>query len=74
VTEPNPNGNVFEPITTTKTIKTPYPILDGNGNCQVTKPWPLDGNGNAKPSADDAPAVLTFHPYTPKSWAGLYLV
>jgi hypothetical protein len=38
------------------------PIMDANGN-PITKPWPLDGTGNAKPNATDTPANLTFSPY-----------
>jgi hypothetical protein len=46
------------------------PILNSIG-VQVKKPWPLDGNGKAKPNVTDTPETLTFKPYTRMSWSGL---
>jgi len=46
------------------------PIVDDVG-LPVTKPWPLDGLGNAKPNITDAPAVLDFQPYSPAEFTPL---
>lgn len=43
-------------------------ICDGQG-MPVTKPWPLDGKGNARQNASDPPAVLDFQPYTSSDWS-----
>jgi hypothetical protein len=38
-------------------------IIKGAPPVKPDRPWPLDGMGNAKPNATDAPAQLTFKPY-----------
>lgn len=48
------------------------PILNAVGT-PITKPWPLDGNGNAQTNATDAPAELDFLPYTSADWTDLHL-
>lgn len=53
-------------------VKVKVPILDSVG-MRVSKPWPLDGNGQAKPSAIDQPATLDFQPYRSVSWAAIGL-
>lgn len=40
------------------------PITSGEPPTQVKKPWPLDGSGGKKANASDAPAQLSFMPYT----------
>lgn len=45
------------------------PIMDAAG--QVKQPWPLDGNGRAKPKPTDPPAQLVFTPYKEKDWTPL---
>ena len=45
-------------------------IVKGTPPTKTDKPWPLDGNGGAKPNVTDTPAQLTFYPYTPRSFSG----
>ena len=47
------------------------PILAGNPPQQVTKPWPLDGNGYAQSSPTDTPAKLDFKPYHEADFSAL---
>ncbi len=48
------------------------PIVDKTGQ-RVTKPWPLDGDGTAKPSATDTPPAIELQPYAAASWAEINL-
>ncbi|MEM1355427.1 MAG: hypothetical protein AAGH88_11145 [Planctomycetota bacterium] len=47
------------------------PILDGEGN-PVTTLFPLDGAGQPKANPGDAPATLTFQPYSGADWSALF--
>jgi hypothetical protein len=44
-------------------------IVKGVPPTKPDRPWPLDGNGNAKPNITDMPSQLTFQPYPQMSFS-----